>query len=193
MDDEFSVDDLLEIAASVTDAWRRGTDRDWTVRAGSLDWSCSRTADHAIDTLLAPAWFLASRRVDAYPNGGWSPGESATPEAFIEGVEIGARLLAGVVVTTPPDVRALLFRNYGMIGAPPDFAPRGALELVLHAEDVCSGLGLDLDPPLHACANLRAHVRDWPVWGDYWQTLEMSDDPWTDLLAATRRTRQQAS
>lgn len=183
----FSVEDLHDVASHVANAWRLGLGQDWGVAAGTLDWSCARTADHAVDTLCAPAFFLASRRTDSYPAGGWSPGASADPEEFIEGVEIGARILAGVVMTTPPDVRALLFRNFGTVAPPADFVPRGALELILHAHDVCSGLNVDFDPPRGPCENLRAHVQGWPFWGSYWPHLQMTGDPWHDLLRSSGR------
>lgn len=183
----FTVDDLFAVGSAVTDSWAVGADRDWTARAGTLDWSCAETASHAVDALVAPAFFLASRRTDRYPEAGWSPSPSSSPEAFIEGAEIGTRILAGVVQTTPAHVRALLFRNCGTIGAAADFLPRGALELVLHAHDVCAGLGVAFDPPKEACEHLRAHVADWPFWGSYWPTLRMDGDAWDDLLISTAR------
>jgi hypothetical protein len=183
----FSAENLYAVAESVADAGGRAVDRDWTVPAGTLEWSCSETADHAIDTLLAPAFFLASRRTDAYPDGGWSPGNSAAPQAYVDAVEMGARILGGVVETTPDSVRAILFRRPPTLAAPADFAPRGALELVLHAHDVCAGLGVGFDPPREACENLRQHVRNWPFWGSYWPPLTMEGDPWLDLLRSSRR------
>ena len=187
MPEVFTVGDLYEVAASVSAAWQSAVDRDWSVRAGTLEWSCSRTADHAIDTLLAPAFFLASRRTDRYPNGGWSPGESAPPREFVDAVEMGARVLGGVVASTPPEAQALLFRRPPTIGVAPDFAPRGALELVLHAHDVCAGLGVDFAPPTAACERLRGHVASWPFWGGSWPHLSMDGDPWIDLLTSSGR------
>ena len=183
----FSVQDLYEVAASVADAWREGVAKDWSVTAGTLEWSCTRTANHAVDTLLAPAFFLASRRTDRYPSAGWSPGDSASPQEFIEGVEMGARILGAVVAETPKDASALLFQNPPTIGIAADFAPRGALELIIHAHDVCSGLGVEFEPPRHACENLRQHVKGWPFWGTYWPALSLEGDPWTDLLQSSRR------
>jgi hypothetical protein len=187
MTDLFSVDDLYDVADCVADAWRGALDRDWSARAGVVDWSCAKAADHAVDTLLAPAFFLASRRTDAYPAGGWSPGEDAAPAAFADGVEMCARILGGVVSSTPDDVRALLIRHDGVIGRPADFAPRGGLELIIHARDVCTGLDVELDPPRDACEHLRRHVQHWPFWGGYWEPLTMDGDPWIDLLRASGR------
>ena len=183
----FTVRDLYDLADCVADAWRSGMDRDWSVQAGTLDWSCVETANHAIDALVAPAFFLASRRTDRYPDGGWSPGDDATPQQFVDGVELGARLLGDVVSGAPTDATALLFRTPPTVGVAADFAPRGALELIVHAQDVCAGLGIDLQPPRGACENLRQHVHEWPFWGSYWPRLSMSGDPWVDLLTATRR------
>jgi hypothetical protein len=53
--DVFSTDDLHELSALVATAWRARVDLDWSAPAGTLEWSCTRTADHAVDTLFAPA------------------------------------------------------------------------------------------------------------------------------------------
>lgn len=66
----FTCDDLLDLTALVARAWRDGADRDWSAPAGSLDWSCTDTAVHVVDTVLAPAFFLASRKQDDYPGFG---------------------------------------------------------------------------------------------------------------------------
>ena len=183
----FTVHDLYRVAECVAGAWGSAVERDWSVQAGTVEWTCARTANHAIDTLVAPAFFLASRRTDRYPEGGWSPGDDATPQQFVDAVEMGARLLGGVVSSAPEDAEALLFRMPPTIGVAADFAPRGALELVLHAQDVCAGLGVDLQPPRDACENLRRHVSDWPFWGSYWPRLSMTGDPWLDLLESSGR------
>ena len=78
---------------------------------------------------------------------------------------MGARILGAVVAETPKDAGALLFRYPPTIGIAADFAPRGALELTIHAHDVCSGLGVEFEPPRHACERLRQHVKGWPFWG----------------------------
>jgi hypothetical protein len=63
----FSADDLAATSSVVLDAWAAGIDRDWTVPAGTLEWSCWRTAEHTVDCVFSYAFFLASRATDAYP------------------------------------------------------------------------------------------------------------------------------
>jgi hypothetical protein len=66
----FSREDLDAVAELVVGSWRSGLDRDWSVPAGTLEWSCGRTADHTVDSVLAIAFFLASRKQDGYPEWG---------------------------------------------------------------------------------------------------------------------------
>jgi hypothetical protein len=192
-DECFTVDDLDELCAVVVAAWTAGAERDWSVPAGTLEWSCTQTADHAVDCVYAPAFFLASRRQDRYPELGANMmlGPNADPARLVESLQIAARLLAGVVRNTPPDVRAVLFRRPEvMTAAPRDFPPRAATELVLHAHDVCAGLGVPFEPPAALCRHLREHTRPWPMWTVAWGGLGKTDDPWGDLLTASGRARQ---
>ena len=100
----FSCEDLHRLTEEVVAAWRSGASLDWSVRAGTLEWSCARTADHAIDTVLAPAFFLASRKRDGYPDYGVStPGEGARPETLIEGLVTASEILTAVVAAAPPE------------------------------------------------------------------------------------------
>ena len=186
----FTVGDLEGLAALVAESWREAGDRDWSVRAGSLEWSCATTADHAIDTVLAPAFFLASRKQDDYPAGGpFSLGSDPRPEDLAEAVETAARILAAVVTAAPAEVRAVIWR-FPVVATRPaaDFVPRGALELALHAHDVGRGLELPFVPPTDVCERLRAHTQAWPHWSSSgWSPLSMQGDPWLDLLRSSGR------
>src|SRR5213082_1091938 len=94
----FTGTDLEALTATVTAAWRSAAHADWSVPAGSLDWTCARTADHTVDTVLAAALFLASRKRDGYPAGEpFTTGANATPAAFIEALEMATRVLVAVV------------------------------------------------------------------------------------------------
>jgi hypothetical protein len=188
--ERFSVDDLHVLSDLVARAWTAAADRDWSVAAGTLEWSCARTADHAVDCVYAPAFFLASRKQDGYPEmgGGLTLGPDADPRRLVESLRIATTVLAAVVNDAGPDVRAVIFRRPEILTAsPPDFVPRGAMELILHAHDVCRGLGVPFEPPADLCYRLREHTRPWPMWTVAWSGLGRTDDPWGDLLTGSGR------
>ena len=189
----FTRADLETLTDVVAEAWTAGADRDWSARAGTLEWSCTQTADHAVDCVFAPAFFLASRRTDAYPDAGenFTVGPNATPAQLVEALHIASRVLAAVVADADPSVRAVIFRRPSVVTAPPaDFLPRGALELILHAHDVCAGLGVEFEPPSTVCAHLIEHTADWPWAAIGWaRPVLETDDPWGELLRASGRAR----
>jgi len=189
----FTSEDLEELSDLVATAWSSAADADWSVAAGSLTWSCQSTADHAVDCVYSPAFFLASRRTDAYPEVGVDLmlGDAATPALLVESLGIATRILIALVGATDPAVRAVIFRRPEILVAPPhDFLPRAAMELVLHAHDVCVGLGVPFEPPAALCLRLREHTRPWPMWTLAWHGLDQTDDPWADLLRGSGRQRQ---
>jgi hypothetical protein len=197
-DRPFTADDLDRLAEVAVAAWREGLDRDWSTPAGTLEWSCRRTADHAVDAVLAVGLFLAARKDDGYPDWGWGEltmGPSARPADLVEGLATVARVLSAVVRASPPDVRAVIWRRPRLeVRGPVDFAPRGGLELVLHAHDVAAGLGVPFAPPAEVCARLRDHTRDWPHWrSPGWCPPPTTDDPWHDLLVGSGRARETPS
>jgi hypothetical protein len=185
----FTADDLTFLTAIVSDAWLSAADLDWSVPAGTLDWSCLHTADHAVDCVWAPVFFLAAHRTDTYPAAGSNMelGDDATPESLVESLQMATRVLSALVRDTDPSVRSILFDRLGAIGEPADFVPRAGLELVLHAHDVCDGLGVSFRPPSDLCARLRDHTKEWPVWPYLGDGLHLSDDAWHDLLRASGR------
>jgi hypothetical protein len=190
--ERFTVNDLHELSELVASNWTAAADRDWTIPAASTGWSCLATADHAVDCVYAPAFFLASRKLDAYPLAGSNLelGADATPEELVESLAIATRITAAVVNDAPANARAIIFRRpHVLIGSAPDFVPRAALELILHANDVAAGLGLAFEPGEGLCRRLREHTRPWPLWTLDWNGLAETDDPWGDLLAGSGRTR----
>jgi hypothetical protein len=114
-------------------------------------------------------------------------GDDATPESLVESLQMATRVLSAPVRETDPSVRSILFDRLGAIGEPADFVPRAGLELVLHAHDVCDGLGVSFRPPSDLCARLRDHTKEWPVWPYLGDGLHLSDDAWHDLLRASGR------
>jgi hypothetical protein len=191
-DEPFTRDDLEALTDLVADTWTGAAGADWSVPAASTEWSCLKTADHAVDCVYAPAFFLASGRTDAYPEAGSTLElrDAATPALLVESLRIATRLLVATVADSDPGVRAIIFqRPEPTVGAPPDFLPRGALELILHAHDVCTGLGVPFEPPADLCEHLREHTRPWPLWTVGWNGLLNTADPWSDLLQGSGRRR----
>ena len=80
---------------------------DWSVPAGSLEWSCWQTVDHMIDCVLSYSLQLASRAQD-----GFLPFEElhATPEASADKLVVGlgatSELFTALLRYVPPDVDA---------------------------------------------------------------------------------------
>lgn len=183
----FTLADLRQLDALVIDAWRSGLDRDWSAPAGTLDWDCAATADHTVDCVFSYAFFLASRVEDAYPPFGELHAlPEATPADLVAGLRATTTMLEAVIDAAPPDARAVIFSGPpARTGTPADFAARGALELTLHAHDVCSGLGIAFTPPAGPCERLRDHTAPWPAVGP----TPVSADPWSDLLERSGRPR----
>ena len=183
----FTVEDFDQLSRLVMEAWESGVDRDWSVPAGTLEWSCFTTADHTVDCVFSYALFLASRRQDTYPNFTELhalPG--ASPADLLYGLRAVCTMLTAVITIAEPGARAVIWiRNGGHTAPAPDFAARGGHELILHAHDVCSGLGVPFDPPRDLCQRLWDHTRDWPMG----PPLDSTDDPWSDLLERSGRAR----
>lgn len=183
----FTADDLEQLSRLAIETWQSGLDRDWSVPAGTLDWSCRRTAEHTVDAVFAPAFFLASRRLHAYPH---FEDLRALPDAsiadLVEGLRAVGTMLHAVVVTAEPDTRAIIRRRPAIETAgPQDFAPRGALEMILHTFDISTGLGVPFDPPRDLCPRLWAHTEGWP--GQ--EPVQPTGDVWSDLLVRYGRPR----
>jgi len=185
--DAFSPGDFAELTALVLDTWQSAVGRDWSVPAGTLEWSCWTTADHTVDCVFSYAFFLASQRRDSYPPFGELHAlDGATPSDLIDGLRAATTMLSAVIEAGDPNVEAAIgLWPFALNGRPADFAARGALEMILHAHDVCTGLGVAFDPPRELCRRLRDTAQDWPGQAQ----LRPTDDPWTDLLERSGRAR----
>jgi hypothetical protein len=191
-DELFTNDDLLALGGYVAERWTAGADADWSAPAGTLEWSCTATADHAVDCVYAAAVFLASRRTDRYPDVPiFTAGPDATVSQLVESLHVMCRLVVDVVDGAGSDVRAVLFAGpEPTLGAPADFVPRAGLELILHAHDVCAGLGVDYEPDADLARRMRSHISGSPLWTNgFGGAVTHTVDPWGDLLLATGRSR----
>jgi hypothetical protein len=182
----FTVTDLRAAGDLLLDRWAGAAGRDWSVPAGTLEWSCHRTADHLVDCVFSYGLFLASGKRDGYPRFGELhalPG--ASPADLGDGLRAVLAMLCATIGAAPPTAEAVIWRRPVLtLGAPADFAARGGLELVLHGHDVCSGLGVAYEPDADACRRLFAHTADWP---GHAVPVSPTDDIWGDLLTRSGR------
>jgi uncharacterized protein (TIGR03083 family) len=190
----FTADDLRELSRFVCERWTAGIDGDWRAPAGTLEWNCLYTADHLVDCVFSYAFFLASRKQDGYPNyGELHTLAGAGPADMIEGLRAVTTMLLAVIETAEPDATAVIRRHPNVVtGTPSEFAARGALEMILHAYDVCRGLGIAFDPPTGLCRRLLRATEDWAGAGPAGSGAGAApSDPWAELLERSGRPRPQ--
>jgi len=173
-----TADDLDSALAAVTDALEPATGRDWSTRAGPLEWDCRDTAEHIGDCLMSYAAQLVARPATRYVRFLAKADTDATAAEMLEFALAGGGILAAAVRTTPAHVRA--YHPTGMAD-PEGFAAMGCVEALVHGHDIAAGLGVDLDPPPQVCARVLARL--------FPQTpAELAGlDPWTVLRWATGR------
>jgi hypothetical protein len=158
------------------------TDRDWSVPASPLDWSCWETVDHMVDCLFSYAVQLAGRRP-----GGWLPLSElhvlpgTPPPELVDTLEAVSRVFVSVLRTAPETATA----SDGVLPlALEDWAARGAYELLLHTSDVCAGLAVTFEPPHPLCAWMLASTALWMFDRD---SASVGQDPWERALRGSGR------
>jgi hypothetical protein len=164
--------DLIVAAAATDQALQPHLSLDWKVPAGALAWSCRRTLDHIVDALLLYAQQLATR--------------STTPRTFIrdgdphrslrellDAVSGAAHILDEVVRAADLDTRA--FHPSGLADAD-GFAAMGIDELLIHSDDIATGLGVRFFPPTDLAARLLGRLFPWaPSDEDAWSVLRWAN------------------
>jgi Asp/Glu/hydantoin racemase len=183
----FTATDYLELSRLIIEHWSSALDRDWSVGAGEVEWSCWKTAEHVVDCEFSYALFLASRCEADYPKFGELDAlPDAQPVDLVDGLRAVTTMLHAVIVTAEPGARAIIRRRPApMTGSAEDFAARGAHEMVLHAHDITSGLGVPFEPPADLTRRLLWSTLEWPVF----DRIEPSGDAWSDLLERSGRAR----
>ncbi|MEU3755258.1 hypothetical protein AB0H17_21200 [Streptomyces olivoreticuli] len=178
-----TADDVEEAVRLALVALRTAPDAAWDAPAGTLEWDCWETVEHLTDDLFAYAAQLAPptppldryvpwRFAAARPGG---PGNavfadrSAGVDGLLETLESGAGLLAAVVRTRGPEVRA--YHPWG-VADPEGFAAMGVVETLVHVHDLAEGLGVAWQPPAGMCGRVLGRLfPEAPASGDAWRTL----------------------
>ncbi|MBM0276295.1 maleylpyruvate isomerase N-terminal domain-containing protein [Micromonospora tarensis] len=135
--------DLCEAADEMTRVLHPHRERDWSVPAGTLTWSCWTTAAHVAHDLLAYAGQVTGRPDDGYLPYDLRVSPDASPAQTLTVVRACAGLLAAAVDAAPPDARAWHFGPCDPAG----FAAMGVAETLLHTYDIALGLDLRWRPP----------------------------------------------
>jgi hypothetical protein len=130
-------------AGAALDVLRPLVDRDWTVRAGDLEWSCAQTGIHMANDLAKYAAQLAGRVDDAYLRFQLVVAPDEVPREILRILSSAAQLLVAAVETAPNDARAWHWGPTDRSG----FAAMGVGELLVHTFDIASGLDVDWRPP----------------------------------------------
>ena len=170
--------DLDAAVSGVVSVLRPATSRDWSVRAGDVDWDCWHTAEHIGDCLLSYAAQLAARPTGRYVRFLASADKDASAGEVLEFAEAGGRILVAAVRAAPAGARA--YHPTGLAD-PEGFAAMGCVEMLLHGNDIARGLGLRIEPDRDTCrAVLTRLFPDTPE--------ELAGtDPWEVLQWATGR------
>ena len=138
-----TADDLDSVISCVMSGLLPITDRDWSVRAGTLEWDCWHTAEHIGDCLMSYAWQLAVQPTGRYVRAIATAEKDASPAEVLEFAVTGGRVLASMVRTSRAHVRA--YHPAGMAD-PEGFAGMGCHEALLHGNDIAQAFSLSLDP-----------------------------------------------
>ncbi|MYW68622.1 hypothetical protein GTY65_31765 [Streptomyces sp. SID8379] len=156
---------------------------DWSVPAGSLEWTCWETGEHLADDLFAYAARIGSLApsTDEQEPYGFSrrrpqgPANTITADldvgtaGLLQVIESCGGLLVAVVRATPASARA--HHVFG-VSDPEGFGAMGVVETLLHAHDMALGLGVPFDPPAGLCARvLHRLFPDAPGDSAPWPTL----------------------
>ncbi|MEQ3553050.1 maleylpyruvate isomerase N-terminal domain-containing protein [Pseudonocardia nematodicida] len=150
-------------------------DRDWSVPAGPLEWSCRDTGVHVADDLFGYAAQVAVGPPDSYPPFEIVVGDAATVDGLLLVIRTGGAMLATSVAAASPDARG--WHPFG-VSDPAGFAAMGVVEVLVHTHDIARGLGTSWTPPADACAAALARL---------WPDTDPGPDPAATLLHVTGR------
>jgi hypothetical protein len=133
--------------------------RDWSVRAGDLEWSCRRTLDHIVDTMALYATYLANQatgRMRPIRNGD----PAATIPELLAAMQASVNILVRVAEASPPPARAFHPSGYSDRQG---YLAMGCSEVLTHADDILQGFGVawEPEPATDVCEHILTRVFPW--------------------------------
>lgn len=188
-----TADDVTTAVRLAVGALRDAPSDRWPSPAGTLEWTCWETAEHLSDDLFAYAAQLGPERppLDNEVPYRWAPvreggpanaisaDPAAGPAGLLQTLEASGALLAAMVRTSSPDLRA--HHSYG-VSDPEGFAAMGIVETLVHVHDLAAGLGVDWEPPADLCDRVLARL-----FPDAPKDVAGGAGRWTVLLWSTGR------
>ena len=161
-------DDLRRAVDAAASTLSSQVAADWSRRAGALEWTCRKTLDHVIDALLWYAGNLAMLATkgrqhvrDGDPTG--------SIDRLVNAFASAGHILARVAEATPPGGRG--YHGDGMADAT-GFLAMGCDEVLVHTNDICSGLGVEFRPPDGISERIVSRLFPWaPAHADAWMRL----------------------
>ena len=165
---------VLEAASVATAALRPLVDRDWSMRAGQLEWTVEATVGHLLGALVKETLYLASRttRFIAVGTGRF---RDSTPSELVESITPAAAALANVARSTPDG--SLAYHATGMTDAE-GYLAMGCAEALVHTRDACRGLGVAFVGPSDISSAVLSRTHPW---------IDPAASPWETLLWALGR------
>jgi hypothetical protein len=177
------VDDLETVVEAACSALETVLEKDWSVLADGLEWTCWGTIEHIADDLFAYAAQISGQRpaLDTYvPFVCYSTtasepdctvhAEAARGNAgLVDVLDASGGLLIAVARQADPAKRG--GHPWG-VSDPDGFAAMGTVEVLLHLHDVADPLGLAWDPDPDVVRRVLDRLfPDAPTGGDPWLTL----------------------
>lgn len=118
-------------------------DRDWEVKAGTLDWTCWEVAAHVAHDLVKYAAQVAAQPRDAYLPIELAIRRDATPDVVVSVVGAAGAFLGLAVRAADESTRGW---HWGLSDAA-GFAAMGIGEVLVHTFDIATSLGIPWRPP----------------------------------------------
>ena len=169
MNDTVGPEDVRAAAAVCCEALSGVVDRDWSILAGGLEWSCRRTLEHIASAPIEYASELALPAQESlegiYPSGGMD--QLTVPDLLLL-LEVNAAILDHVLRAAPASARA--FHRAWV--DPSGFAGMGCDEILIHTADIAAGFEIDFRPPEDLSSRVLARLFPWaPTDIGHWESL----------------------